>query len=171
MASPNDQPMAEGDADVHQPFTVEENIRKLNEIDRSIVQLMNHTSTALNAVSMATTTRGEQPENNSETKKDSLHSATDSFLETLHSVDVTMKRQIMALEEAGIVNLSGPSKQEPGNTAIKPSLQPNGMGSVGNLDVGWLNSRGAKVEREMEAELWQGARSFLEKEEGKGKAE
>jgi hypothetical protein len=43
------------------------------------------------------------------------------------------------------------------------------MGNVGSLDVGWLNSRGSKVERDMEAELWGKAKDFLEKEGDKFK--
>jgi hypothetical protein len=33
---------------------------------------------------------------------------------------------------------------------------------LGNLDIGWLNSRSGRVERDMEAELWEKARTFLE---------
>jgi hypothetical protein len=161
--------MNEGDAAIHKPFTVEENIRQLNDIDKSIVQLMNHTATALKAVSMPSSSAngvdGSKPETDPATQKEALHTATDSFLDILHSVDVKMKRQIMALDEAGIVNLAPVPKQEPGSTGTKPSLKPNGMGNVGSLDVGWLNSRGSKVEREMEAELWTKAKEFLEKEE------
>lgn len=170
MASPNDVPMDEGD-DIHKPFTVEENIRQLNDIDKSIAQLMDHTATALHAVSIpisspsSTDQSGEsRPEANPTSQKEALHTATDSFLDTLHKVDVMMKRQIMALEEAGIVNLAPAQKQEPGSTATKTSLKPNGMGSVGTLDVGWLNSQGSKVEREMEVELWSRAKEFLEKD-------
>lgn len=154
--------MGEGAADTHKPFTVEENIRQLNDIDRSVVQLMNHTATALNAVSNQSD--GSKPETDSASQKEALHMATGSFLDALHGVDVKMKRQIMALEEAGIINLAAQQKQEPGSTAGKASLKPNGMGNVGNLDVGWLNSRGSKVEREMEAELWAKGKGFLEKE-------
>lgn len=169
MASPNDVPMNEGGAAIHKPFTVEENIRQLNDIDKSIVQLMNHTATALKAVSIpppspANGADGSKPEADPASQKEALHAATDSFLDILHSVDVKMKRQIMALEEAGIVNLAPVPKQEPGSTGTKPSLKPNGMGNVGSLDVGWLNSRGSKVEREMEAELWTKAKEYLEKE-------
>ena len=176
MASPNDVPMNEGDDDIHKPFTVEENIRQLNDIDKCIAQLMDHTATALNAVSIpaSSPSAADQPggprtEPNPASQKEALHTATDSFLDTLHKVDVQMKRQIMALEEAGIVNLAAAPKQEPGSTVGKTSLKPNGMGSVGNLDVGWLNSRGSKVEREMEAELWSKAKEFLEKEGGNAK--
>ena len=41
-------------------------------------------------------------------------------------------------------------------------------GSVlGNLDIGWLNSRNDSVEIEMEAELWKKASSFLAELEDK----
>lgn len=78
----------------------------------------------------------------------------DAFLLTLHSVDVRLKRQIMGLEEAGIISL----KENKGQA----SLEPNGIGNIGNLDVGWLNSRSNKVERDMEAELWERAKEHLE---------
>jgi Mediator complex protein len=35
-------------------------------------------------------------------------------------------------------------------------------GGMGKLDIGWLNSRSGRVERDMEAELWEKARTFLE---------
>lgn len=35
-------------------------------------------------------------------------------------------------------------------------------GGMGKLDIGWLNSRSGRVGRDMEAELWEKARMFLE---------
>ena len=84
----------------------------------------------------------------------------DAFLSTLHRVDVRLKRQIMALEEAGIISLGGSKDtKQPGAGG---TIEPNGVGNIGNLDVGWLNSRSNKVERDMEAELWTKARAHLE---------
>ncbi|KAK1982300.1 hypothetical protein LZ30DRAFT_717770 [Colletotrichum cereale] len=99
-----------------------------------------------------------------------------------------MKRQIMGLEEAGIIKLrsdgggggsggggpgGGPGDKTAGGRQVvmdedakivaRPSLEPNGVGTIGNLDVGWLNSRNNKVERDMEAELWAKMREFLER--------
>lgn len=88
----------------------------------------------------------------------------DNFLTTLHKVDVRMKRQIFGLEEAGILTLDKTkTKDDEGvEPAQKPTLEPNGMGMVGNLDVGWLNSRSNQVEMEKEAEVWTNARMALE---------
>lgn len=84
----------------------------------------------------------------------------DKFLSILHSVDVRLKRQIWGLEEAGI--LKDKPKEDATSGGPKPVLEPNGLGMLGSLDVGWLNSRSNQVEREMEAELWTGARTHLE---------
>jgi len=40
---------------------------------------------------------------------------------------------------------------------------------LSNLDVGWLNTRSGHVGREMEAELWEKARIFLDELEGEDK--
>lgn len=172
MASPNDIAMGQDDSleqsQPSEPFTVEENIHQLNAIDKSIAQLMSQTAAALNAITMPASSTPPSTDNvsslNPPAQKEAFKSATDSFLTTLHSIDVRMKRQIMALEEAGIVNLSNTPRQGP-NGATKASLTPNGLGTVGNLDVGWLNSRSTRVERDMEAELWQEAKEFLQKEQ------
>ncbi|KAL7929813.1 mediator complex domain-containing protein [Trichoderma chlorosporum] len=177
MASPEDIVMGDekDDSQSQEPFvafTLEENIQQLNSIDQSIVQLMSHTATALGALTTPASGDESHPSASVEstTQKDAFREATDTFLDTLHSIDVRMKRQILALEEAGIVNLStGPRQRH--NASVKPSLKPNGMGAIGNLDVGWLNSRSTKVERDMELELWRSARELLEKDEGNAKKE
>lgn len=152
-----------------EPFTVEENIKQLNEIDKCIVQLMSHTATALNALTLPPSPTGNPPTENTAppldapAQKEVFRTSTDSFLTTLHTIDVKIKRQVMALEEAGIVNLTNQQRQDP-NGPTKPSLKPSGAGAIGNLDVGWLNSRGTRVERDMEAELWGKAKDLLEKQ-------
>lgn len=170
MDSQNDTAMGEDSDDIHQPFTVEENIERLNAIDKSIVELMDHTATALGALTAPSSSQGDAATAQSldpQAQQAAFRSSTDAFLTTLHSVDVQMKRHILALEEAGIVNLSAAPGAE-GAAAAGPapktaSLRPNGTGAVGNLDVGWLNSRGTKVERDMEVELWGQAKEFLER--------
>lgn len=122
---------------------------------------------------------------NPEERLDAFKTAMNSFMKTLHSVDVRLKRQIWALEEAGIITIKGADRREQGaeaaalagsggaagpgaaapggvGSSTKGSLEPNGIGQMGTLDVGWLNSRSNKVERVMESELWTGARQHLE---------
>lgn len=115
-----------------------------------------------------------QPQPSAAEQTRQFEDAMNKFLSTLHSVDARLKRQILGLDEAGIISLPSnkdaakdkPKDEEGGSgTAApgpKPALEPDGVGMVGDLDVGWLNSRSNQVEREIEAELWTKARRHLE---------
>ncbi|KAL1850749.1 hypothetical protein VTK73DRAFT_9595 [Phialemonium thermophilum] len=116
----------------------------------------------------------------------SFNASMNAFMKTLHAVDVRLKRHIWGLEEAGIITLKSAERRElagegggPGGTAAadtgaaaaavdavlgdeKPSLEPNGVGNIGSLDVGWLNARSNKVDRVMENELWTAAKKHLQ---------
>jgi hypothetical protein len=105
-------------------------------------------------------------DNSAENSTEAFKEAMNDFLSVLHSVDVRLKRQIMALEEADIINLKDRGRDGAPDSvkgSQKASLEPNGVGNIGNLDVGWLNSRSSKVERDMEVKLWARAKSHLEK--------
>lgn len=98
----------------------------------------------------------------------------DEFIRTLRVVNTGMKRQIYGLEEAKIVTLrKDDSDAQPttSSDARTVSLEPDGDGRIGGLDPGWLNSRSNKVERDMEAELWEQAEVMLRQtiEQRKGK--
>ena len=111
-------------------------------------------------------------------QKDSFQTATSQYFTLLSSVDVNLRRQIYALEEADILPAEAISKELPTNLAVPLAAQinpPNASssriggktkglitgGGLGNLDVGWLNSRNDNVGKEMNAELWEEAQSFI----------
>lgn len=98
--------------------------------------------------------------------------ATNAFLATLENIDDRLQQQIRDLKEAGIITLKDKdrSARPAAGSVVPTSLEPNGVGMIGNLDVGWLNSRSNKVERDMEAELWTKARSHLDGLAGRGGA-
>lgn len=82
-----------------------------------------------------------------------------------------LKRQINGLEEAGIIPAEikkapvKPDATQSFGTSSQRSQQSEAKNSGENgpqLDIGWLNSRSGRVGRDMEAELWAKARSFLE---------
>jgi hypothetical protein len=101
-----------------------------------------------------------------EDRHTSFSDATNTYLEGLHSVDIRLKRQIYGLQEAGIIAMAKDS------LSISEGQNPDTSRVVGEsvaLDVGWLNSRSGKVGRDMEAELWAKARTFLEALETKKK--
>jgi hypothetical protein len=84
-------------------------------------------------------------------------------LKTLQSIDVGLHRQIYGLEEAGIIPAEKVEKpKKDGKTSTAAESAGADVASMGKLDIGWLNSRSGRVGRDMEAELWERARGFLE---------
>lgn len=84
--------------------------------------------------------------------------ATNGFLEKLQKIDIGMKRQIYGLEEANII-----SADKPKMGGARQGDSNSGAGSVGKLDIGWLNSRSGRVGRDHEAELWAKSLEFLKR--------
>lgn len=119
---------------------------------------MSHTSKALTALSPTASPPTASHPTPTAANRETFKDAVDAFTSTLHFIDVHMKRQILGLEEAGIIDLSNDAE----GAADKADVRPTAVGTVGGLDLGWLNSRGDRVERGMEGELWDKGRRFLE---------
>ena len=177
----------DGAIDVHQPFTPAERIRQLGDIDKDITSLLTHLSSAMRALA---TPPGTTPPDTSSSLPaadadplSAFQQAQSAFFNTVDRVDKQLTRQILALEEAGIITLrnttaannnaaGGGQDHEPGQpleakakaAAAGPKrLEPDGMGRYGNLDVGKLNLASSTVERDMEGELWGKMREELER--------
>ncbi|CAJ2508299.1 Uu.00g094850.m01.CDS01 [Anthostomella pinea] len=146
---------------------------------QNIVSLLKSTAQALQSLSKREPPKGEDTAmaDSGGDQSQVFNSSMEDFLRTLRKVNVGMKRQIWGLEEADIISLPQPQKttasaagfREEGaeaqatNSARGGALQPDGDGKIGGLDVGWLNSRSNKVERDMEAYLWDDAENILRK--------
>jgi hypothetical protein len=130
-------------------------------IYQSITQLLKSAGLAIKALtaiqddatSSVATTESEMP---------TFKEATDSYLESVHSVDIRLKRHIFGLAEAGIVDFAKATTQ-----SNAPEVEKTREGGKVNLDIGWLNSRSGKVGRDKEAELWAKAREHLGKTKSK----
>ena len=111
-------------------------------------------------------------------QKESFAAATSSYFSTLSSIDVRLRRQIYALEEADILPAEACTREDQTNLPIPPGIPSVGGGpsaqppkpfskggitggGLGGLDVGWLNSRNDNVGKEKEAELWEEAERFV----------
>ncbi|KAK0109931.1 hypothetical protein ONS95_002600 [Cadophora gregata] len=140
----------------YQPFTKAQHIQQLNGIDKSISQLLSSAGLALQTLS-ATHATSETPISE---RKEAFEKASESYLTTLQKVDVLLRRNIYGLEEANIIPAQGRRKLVV-NGETDGTLEPD-VASLGKLDIGWLNSRSGRVGRDMEAELWEKAKVFLE---------
>lgn len=98
-----------------------------------------------------------------EEHKAAFAAAASSYFSNLSFVDVNLRRQIYALEEANII-AGEPSKESLGPLDSNQSKEKTAgiSGGTGNLDVGWLNSRNDKAAKNFEAELWGQGRKLLE---------
>ncbi|PMD34283.1 hypothetical protein L207DRAFT_375940, partial [Hyaloscypha variabilis F] len=151
-----------------QPFTKAERIQQLNDIDKSITELLKSAGLALKALSASQYT----PDTPIDDRKKDFQSASGAYLSTLQTLDVNLRRQILGLEEADILPADKGKKDKQVNEFGKTAPAAEATiadGGMGKLDIGWLNSRSGRVERDMEAELWEKAKTFLERLE-KGKS-
>ena len=115
-----------------------------------------------------------------EQQREPFTATTSQYFTLLSSVDVNLRRQIYALEEAEILPAEAVIKEPPTSLAaplVAQANSPNSSssrtvggnkgvitgGGLGNLDVGWLNSRNDNVGKEMKSELWGEAGEFVHK--------
>ena len=89
-------------------------------------------------------------------RRQTFRAAADEYYKKLREIDANSKKQLNALKEAGIIQDAPPAANGPHRSRFTSDDRGNA------LDVGWLNSRSQKVGRDMEAELWEKAKVFLD---------
>ncbi|CZT23288.1 uncharacterized protein RCC_08999 [Ramularia collo-cygni] len=137
-----------------------ERIRELTNINADVAGLLTSASHAVGA--LTTSTASESMPDTAEGQREAFVAAAQEFLHGLQGVAARLRRQAVALEEAGIIT---PDALREEGVSVR-------NGGLGGFDVGWLNSRGDKVGRDKEGELVAEARDLLkevlEKKEGGG---
>ena len=113
-------------------------------------------------------------------QKEQFTDAASRYFSLLSSINIRLRRQIHALEAAEILSAEIKVKEQQkgvgvtlnasasaGTASVPPTKQAlinktaSMNGGVGNLDVGWLNSRNDNAGKEKEAELWAKAEELL----------
>ncbi|GIJ84656.1 hypothetical protein Asppvi_003505 [Aspergillus pseudoviridinutans] len=139
-----------------QVFTSADRIRQLNEVDKDVAKLIHSAGLAIQALTNARTS--DSPDDTSlESHKARFKEATSQYFALLSSIDVRLRRQVYALEEAAILAPESASR-----TGDLPGAGAGATGVSNPLDVSWLNSRKDTVGKDKEAELWAAARQFVE---------
>ncbi|KAL6229855.1 hypothetical protein BDW75DRAFT_224221 [Aspergillus navahoensis] len=141
-------------------FTSADRIHQLNEIDKDVAKLIHSAGLAIQALTNA---RSNDPsssastDNSLDSHKARFKEATSQYFALLSSIDVRLRRQVYALEEASI--LAPDSSSRTGDSGSGAAAG----GASNPLDVSWLNSRKDTVGKEKEAELWAAARQFVQR--------
>jgi hypothetical protein len=102
------------------------------------------------------------PDGSLDSHKTRFKEATAQYFALLSSIDVRLRRQVYALEEASLVGRETPSRAGESKTGRNDAGAGPGTGAENPLDISWLNSRKDTVGKDKEAELWAAARSFVE---------
>ncbi|KAK2737025.1 hypothetical protein FQN57_000474 [Myotisia sp. PD_48] len=143
-------------------FTPAERIQQLNEIDKDIAQILCSAGQAIQALtnsplqSLPEGLTADSSENNLELRKKAFKAASSQYFALLSSISVRLRRQVYALEEAGIIRPEPPGASKLGDAgAVSSGINP--------LETSWLNTRKDSVEKDKEAELWAEASKFVSK--------
>nr|POE92403.1 hypothetical protein CFP56_69650 [Quercus suber] len=143
-------------------ITPADRICDLNAINDDVAEMVQAAGMAINALTgrsldLLGTKESIEEDQDKEARKEVFKQNTESYYIKLQSVVARLKRQVYALEEAKIISpeaQTASTNQTPGGKIIN--------GGLGNLDVGYLNSKGNKVGAEKEAELVEEAKQLLE---------
>ncbi|GMG00807.1 unnamed protein product [Aspergillus oryzae var. brunneus] len=150
-----------------QIFTSADRIRQLNEVDKAqlltsvsqlqdVARLIHSAGLAIQALTNARSS-DSAGDNSLDSHKARFKEATSQYFALLSSIDVRLRRQVYALEEASILAPDSSSR-----TGDLPGASGGTAAAANPLDVSWLNSRKDTVGKDKEAELWAAARGFVE---------
>lgn len=172
-----------------QPISAADRIRELSAINAEVAAMLQSAGHAIDSLTNRplnhkadgdedTEMADNDQKANLDARKAAFTQHTEAYYTGLQSIVARLRRQAYALEEAGIIAAEAPalassshqkqnvSKMGAGGAqaAGPPMPEPERLtnGGLGNLDVGWLNSRGNKVGSEKENELVDEARKLLE---------
>lgn len=95
-----------------------------------------------------------------EAHKTQFRDATSRYFSLLSSIDVKLRRQVYALEEASL--LVPESTTQTGDATGTTGAAATATAAANPLDFSWLNSRKDTVGKDKEAELWAAARQYVE---------
>lgn len=142
-------------AQPNRPITSSDRIKELNEVDGAVAQLLYAAGEAIRILGSSSTA------NNLSSAKSLFLQSITTYFTVLSSIDVRLRRQVYALQEAGLIADGDAKDAKRGATAAGAGTAVVGTG--GPFDLSWVNSRGDQAEKDMEREVWSSARLFFER--------
>ncbi|KAH8700673.1 mediator complex, subunit Med11 [Talaromyces proteolyticus] len=150
-------------------FSSADRIRQLNDIDKDVAKLVNSAGLAIQA--LANDKSSAASGSSIEERKAAFKTATSQYFALLSSIDVRLRRQVYALEEAGILDAESvaASGSFRGDAAVGTagSTAAGGSGTAAGvfnpLEISWLNSRKDTVGKDKEAESWATTRELVKR--------
>jgi len=136
-----------------------ERINELNDIDQTLSKLPFHLSKVLSLVANQDL---EKSNPKIEDVQEAFEQHCKAYFAKLSSVEVRLRRQVYALEEAGRIPQG--TKYDERNARSMNDDQTGRRGGGGQLDISWLNARAHdSVGQELRREVLNDAIEFLRK--------
>ena len=146
-------------------FKPSDRIAELNEVDKSISTLLSSASEAVCILSNSSENVPSAPKTLSSAQA-RFTKASSTYFSTLSEIEVRLRRQVYALEEAGLIE---PGDKRAGKAGRALGAGGAGRTGVGPLDPSWLNARADNgVDFAMRRELVDQAKDFLERMKSEG---
>ncbi|EEQ33093.1 hypothetical protein McanMca71_003804 [Microsporum canis] len=151
-------------------FSPADRIKELNEVDKDVAQILQSAGLAIqsltNSASQApeiSETSGSPIEGSLDARKKAFKAACSRYFALVSSVDVKLRRQVYALEEASIIRAEPTVPLKTGDVMVggTGTVSQSSSGTVNPLETSWLNSRKDTVGKDKEAELWAEASRFM----------
>jgi hypothetical protein len=145
------------------PFDPADRIAELNQIDQSISTLLSAASDAIGILSNSPSSETQEHAlRNSSSARSAFSEAASTYFSTLSSIEVRLRRQVYALEEAELIK-PGDEKDTRRGRALGGDSGTTRVGG-GLLDPSWLNARASdSVGAGMKKELLGRAREFVQR--------
>lgn len=118
------------------PVSPERRIKEINEIDHDVSRLL---SCASKAIALLPNEDYKEPNPKLEDVKEQFQELCSEYYAMLSSIEVHSRRQIYALEEAGLITKG--TKQDADRATSMNEDQTNKRAGGGPLDSSWLNAR------------------------------
>ena len=129
---------------------------------KTVATLLHSASAAISILGNTPSTSSTPPSLASQKAALSAHST--SYFAALSSIEVRLRRQVYALEEAGLIAAGDDRDEKRGKSG---GADDRGAGAGGALDVSWLNARASNAaEKSMERHIWAQAAELVKRLDG-----
>jgi hypothetical protein len=158
------------------PDAAAKNIQLLSELNATLPTLLSSAGSALSLLTKpsSSTSHIEAPPGNEDIRKSLFEAHVTKYFTALKSLEDGLKKQVTALEEAGIIPAEPPAAvgQQAGAPMAGLAGSATGGGSTGDsgitnggmgrFEVDWLNSQARDVGKQKEREVVRDAKEYLE---------
>ncbi|KAF2096838.1 hypothetical protein NA57DRAFT_58724 [Rhizodiscina lignyota] len=140
-------------------------IQALSAIEEDVASLLRAAGNSISALSSNPPSESNSTDP-TEARKAAFTTNATAYFKLFSRIQSALQTESEALQDEGLIPAKAadarPVVIEKGDPSTNKADDVITAGGLGNLDIGWLNSRGDEVGRRKEEEVWKEAREMLE---------